>query len=265
MANDHVGSCAGKKRLAGRSSIDEDRLALLLAQPTWTQEQAQEVLAAQVRSGLTIAQFATQHELTAGRIYNWKTKLRRWPEPSSQQTEAPEAEPEKLATVQDAQLDLEDPGERFMYEYVQRATQGPEPMWRLLKIHRQGSVLLCVVQWIQCVVEPGSYSLVQLELTEPALRWNDFSTAEAATQALEQRCSIWAALDREAVAASLIKVHVRDQAVEPQVKGGRPREETRQAPCMTICMPSGVRIEIASGVPEALMRTVLRTMGAPSC
>jgi hypothetical protein len=264
MANDHAGSCAGKKQLTGRSSIDEDRLALLLAQPAWTQEQAQEVLAAQVSSGLTIAQFATQRELTAGRLYNWKTKLRGWPE-LGQPTKVPEAEPEKLATVQDAQLDLEDPGERFMYEYVQRATQGPEPMWRLLKIHRQGSVLLCVVQWIQRVVEPGSYSLVQLELTEPALRWNDFPTAEAATQALEQRCSVPAALDREAGVGSLIKVQVRGQAVEPQAKEGRPREETRQAPCMTIWMPSGVRIEIASGVPKALMRTVLRTMGAPSC
>lgn len=152
-----------------------------------------------------------------------------------------------------------------MYEYVQRATQGPEPMWQLLKSRRQGSVLLCVVQWVQRVVEPGSYSLVQLELTEPALRWNDFPTAEAASQALEQRCRVPAALDGEADVASLIKVRVRGQAVEPQAQGGRPREETRQDPCMTICMPSGVRIEIASGVPRALMRTVLRTMGAPSC
>jgi hypothetical protein len=264
MANDHVGSCAGKKRLVTGSSSDEDRLAQILAQPTWTQEQAQEVLAAQVHSGLTIAQFATQRELSAGRLYNWKSKLRRWPEPGSQ-PEAPEAEPDKPVTVLDDQLDLEDPGERFMYEYVQRATQGPEPMWSLLKSRRQGAVLLCVVQWIQLVQEAGSYSLVQLDLTEPALRWNDFPTAEAATQALDQRCRDAAALDSEAGVASLLKVQVRGQAVEPQGHGRQPREENRQAPCMTICMPSGVRIEIASGVPEALMRTVLRTMGAPSC
>ncbi len=264
MANDHVGSCAGKKRLIGGSSIDEDRLAQILAQPAWTQEQAQEVLAAQVHSGLTIAQFATQRELTAGRLYNWKTKLRRWTEPG-QQTEAPEAEPEKPATELDAQLDLEDPGERFMYEYVQRATQGAEPMWRLLKSRRQGAVLLCVVQWIQRGQEAGSYSLVQLELTEPALRWNDFPTSEAATQALEQRYSVPEALDTEEGVALLIKVQVRGQAVESQGHGNQSREETRQVPCMTICMPSGVRIEIASGVPKALMRTVLRTMGAPSC
>jgi hypothetical protein len=264
MANDHVGSYGGKKRLLGGSSIDEDRLALILAQPTWNQEQAQEVLAAQVHSGLTIAQFATQRELTAGRLYNWKTKLQRWAEPG-QPTQEPEAEPDKPATELNAQLDPEDPGERFMYEYVQRATQGPEPMWRLLNSRRQGAVLLCVVQWVQRVVEPGSYSLVQLELTEPALRWNDFPTAEAATQALEQRCSVPEVLDGEAGVASLLKVQVRGQAVEPQAKGDRPREKTRQDPCMTICMPSGVRIEIASGVPKALMRTVLRTLGAPSC
>lgn len=261
MAHDHFGSCVGKKRLKGSGSIDEDRLARILAQPTWTQEQAREVLAAQVHSGLTIAQFAKQRELSAGRLYNWKTKLRRWPEPGAQA----EAERDKPVTRLDDQLDLEDAGERFMYEYVQRATQGPEPMWRLLNSRRQGAVLLCVVQWIQRVQEAGSYSLVQLELTEPALRWNDFSTAEAATQALEQRCPDAAALDNEAGAASLIKVQVRGHAVEPQSPGSRAPEEPRQAPCMTICMPSGVRIEIASDVPKALMRTVLRTVGAPSC
>ena len=264
MAHDHFDSSAGKKRLLGSSSLDEDRLELLLAQPTWTQEQAQEVLAAQVHSGLTIAQFATQRKLSAGRLYNWKTKLGRWPEPGPQ-TPEPEAEPQKLATVLDDQLDVEDPGERFMYDYVQRSTQGPEPMWRLIKSRRQGSVLLCVVQWVQRVKDTGSYSLVQLELTEPALRWNDFPTAQAATQALEQRCGIPAALDREASAASLIKVQVRDQADEPPGQERQPPEETRQAPFMTICMPSGVRIEMTSGVPKGLMRTVLRTLGTPSC
>ena len=264
MAHDHFDSSAGKKRLLSGSSIDEDRLALLLAQPTWTQEQAQQVLAAQIHSGLTIAQFAKQRKLSAGRIYNWKTKLRPWPEPGPQ-TQEPEAEPQKPATALDDQLDVEEPGERFMYDYVQRATQGPEPMWRLLKSRRQGSVLLCVVQWVQRVVDTGSYSLVQLELTEPALRWKDFPTAQAATQALEQRCRVPAALDTEAAVAPLIKVQIRGQANEPQGKECQPPEQTRQAPCMTICMLSGVRIEIASGVPKALMRTVLRTVGAPSC
>lgn len=75
MAQDHCDSSAGKERLLSSSSPDEDRLKLLLAQPTWTPEQAREVLAAQVDSGLTIAQFATQRKLSAGRLYNWKMKL----------------------------------------------------------------------------------------------------------------------------------------------------------------------------------------------
>lgn len=264
MAQEHCNSSAGKKRLLSSSSPDEDRLKLLLAQPTWTPEQAREVLAAQVDSGLTIAQFATQRKLSAGRLYNWKTKLQRWPEPCPK-TKGPGAEPQKLATALQDQLDVEDPGERFMYDYVQRATQGPQPMWRLLKSRRQGSVLLCVVQWAQLVVEPGSFSLVQLELTEPALRWNDFPSAQAATQALEQRCGIPEALDREAAAASLIKVQVLGQADEPQGKECPLLEATRQAPCMTLCMPSGMRIEITSSVPKGLMRMVLRTLKAPSC
>ncbi len=54
MAQYHCDSSARKKRLLSRSSPDEDRLKLLLAQPTWTPEQAWEVLVAQVDSGLTI-------------------------------------------------------------------------------------------------------------------------------------------------------------------------------------------------------------------
>lgn len=34
---------------------------------------------------------------------------------------------------------------------------------------------------------------------------------------------------------------------------------------MTICLPSGVRIQIGEGVPPSLMRTMLRVLGAPSC
>jgi hypothetical protein len=264
MANDHSGSSAGKKRRLSRNNIDEERLALLLAQPTWTPEQAQEVLAAQVGSKLTIAQFATQRGVSAGRIYNWKSKLRSWPSPGHQ-ADTTAADPEKPASILDVRLDLEEPGERFMYDYVQRATQGPEPMWSLLEIRRQGSVLLCVVRWVQWAVETGSYSVVQLDLTEPALRWHDFDTAEAATQALEQRCSVPASLPREASLASIVKVQVRGQEVESQAKPCRPPEETAQAPCITICLPSGVRIQIGSSVPKVLMRTVLRTLGAPSC
>ena len=46
----------------------------------------------------TIAQFATQRKLSAGRLYNWKTKLQRWPEPCPK-TKEPGAEPQKLAKL----------------------------------------------------------------------------------------------------------------------------------------------------------------------
>lgn len=263
MAQKKVGAGADKDPPAERT-FDEEKLARSLAAEAWTAEQAKQVLAAQGHSRQTIAQFAKKHGLTPERLYNWKRKLGPgpWLEPRSGEREG---EPQQGASVQEVELDLLDPGERFMYDYVQRATQGPEPMWRLLAIRRQGAVLWCVVRWVQHRVEAGSYSLVQLELTEPALRWNDFATAEAATQALQRRCSSAVAPPGEASVPMLLPVQVRGQGTSPPAGAQEPQPPKSFVPCMTICLPSGVRIQIGEGVPPSLMRTMLRVLGAPSC
>lgn len=263
MAQKKVGAGADKDPPAERK-FDEERLARILAQEAWTAEQAKQVLAAQGHSRLTIAQFAKKHGLTPERLYNWKRKLGPgpWLEPRSGEREG---EPEKGASVQEVDLDLLVPGERFMHDYVQRATQGPEPMWQRLAIRRRGAQLWCVVRWAQRRVEAGSYSLVQLELTEPALRWNDFATAEAATQALQRRCSSAVVPPGEPSVPMLLPVQVRGQKTSPQVRSQEPPQPESVVPCMTICLPSGVRIHLGGTVPRPLMRTVLRALGAPSC
>lgn len=263
MAQKKVGAGADKDPPAERT-FDEEKLARSLAAEAWTAEQAKQVLAAQGHSRLTIAQFAKKHGLTPERLYNWKRKLGpgKWQGPRSGEREG---EPDKGASVQEVELDLLDPGERFMYDYVQRATQGPEPMWRLLAIRRQGAVLWCVVRWAQRAVEAGSYSLVRLELTEPALRWNDFATAEAATQALQQRCSAAVLPQGEPSVPMLLPVQVRGQETSPQARAQEPQPPESFVPCMTISLPSGVRIHMGGTVPKPLMRTVLRALGAPSC
>ena len=263
MAQKKVSAGIDKDPPAERK-VGEERLTRILTEEAWTAEQAKQVLAAQGQSRLTLAQFAKKHGLTPERLYNWKRKLGPgpWLGPHSGEREG---EPEKGASVQEVQLNLLDPGERFMYDYVQRATQGPEPMWRLLAIRRAGAVLWCVVRWVQRTAEAGSYSLVQLELTEPALRWNDFATAEAATQALRRRCSSATAPSGEPTVPMLLPVRVRGQRTSPPARAQEPQPPESEVPCMTICLPSGVRIHIGGTVPKPLMRTVLRALGAPSC
>lgn len=263
MAQKKVGTGADKDPPAERN-FDEERLSRILAEQAWTAEQAKQVLAAQGHSRLTIAQFAKKHGLTPERLYNWKRKLGPgpWLGPRSGELKG---EPEKEASVQEVELDLADPGERFMYDYVQRATQGPEPMWRLLAIRRAGAVLWCVVRWVQCAGEAGSYSLVQLELTEPALRWNDFATAEAATQALQRRCRAAVVPPGNPSVPMLLPVQVRGQRTSPPIGAQEPPPPESFVPCMTLCLPSGVRIHMGGTVPKSLMRTVLRALGAPSC
>ncbi len=260
MAKKNVGAVADKEPPAG-PSVEESRLARLVAAAAWTAEQAEQVLAAQGGSGLSLAQFAKQHGLTPERLYNWKRKLRAEPRPGSGRRDA-EGEPEKRVSVQNVELDLLDPGERFMYDYVQRATQGAEPMWRLLGSARIRKVLLCAVQWVG---GDGSYSLVELDLTEPALWWKDVPTAEAATQALEKRCKAEAETDPGPRMAPLVRVQVSEPPQRPKAPFSPRPEPGAQDPCMSICLPSGVRIQIGPGVPEPLMRMVLRAVGAGSC
>lgn len=75
MAKKKSGSIVSEGPSTPAGSLEEARLAELVAQPTWNARQAQQVLAAQVGSGWTIAQFAKQHALTAERLYNWSRKL----------------------------------------------------------------------------------------------------------------------------------------------------------------------------------------------
>ena len=251
----------------GQSKVhapDEEELAQLLAKSAWTQQDAERVFQAQVQSRQCIAAFAAKHGLTAGRLYNWKARWK--PQPVvSEPAPSDLPEPERQVNVQQAQLDEADPGERFVRQYLERATGGPQPSWQLLGLGRKGPSLLCVVRWAQRTGDPKPYSLVEMELTEPALRWHDFATVQAAQKALQDRRSRVPAPQRAAAPPSLVQVQVRGAASGPPAE--QSRQPTASAPggCLTVCLPSRVRIRIPAGVPEALLRTVLRTLGVATC
>ena len=84
-------------------------------------------------------------------------------------------------------------------------------MWRLLAIGRKGPVMLCVVRWAQRTLHPEPYSLVQMDLTAPVLRWHDFATVEAAREALDHRCGSAAAQDGKVEVSLVVKLVVRDK------------------------------------------------------
>jgi hypothetical protein len=266
MSHKKSSSVNGKSPAQG-NGLDEQELAELLALPTWNQQQAEKILQAQVASRQGIAAFAKQRGQTAGRIYNWKTKLKQKAmraDPVGATGEQQESSPSVLG----AGLDLEDPGERHALKYLERATSGPDRMWRLLDLRRSGSVLLCAVHWVQRSRCPEPYSLVHLALTEPALWWNDFATGEQACQALQQHSASPGAPQRneeKVVGPALVKVEVRAPMAQPQREHERQGAADAQRTWITVCMPAGERIQIPPGVPEALIRTVLRTVRSPSC
>ena len=253
----------GKNLSRGRT-LDEEELALLLAQPEWNQQQAEQVLQAQVDSGQSIAEFARQRGQKAGRLYSWRTRLKQKPVQADPVGASVEEAAESPSVVE-AGLDLGNPGERHAHEYVERATSGPDRMWSLLDIRRSGSVLLCAVHWVKRWRTPKPYSLVHLELTEPALWWKDFATADAARQALEQRYDSPVAPNGKVVTPALVKVQVRASEAELQREFGPQEAWSTWSRCIAVCMPSGVRIQIPDGVPEALISTVLRTVSNQSC
>lgn len=262
MSHKKSASANGKSLSRGRT-LDEEELAVLLAQPEWNQQQAEQVLQAQVDSGQSIAEFARQRGQKAGRLYNWKTRLKQKPA-QADPVGATVEEVEESPSVVEAGLDIEDPGERHAHEYVERATSGPDRMWSLLGIRRSGPVLLCAVRWVQCE-SPKPYSLVHLDLTEPALWWKDFATADAARQALEQRYDSPVERNGKAMTPALVKVQVRAPEAELQRELEPQEAWSAQSRCISVCMPSGVRIQIPAGVPEALISTVLRTVSNQSC
>ena len=74
------------------NGIDQEELSHILRLPSWTAEQAAQVLEAQRKSGLSQAQYAAQRGFSVGRLYNWKSKLRAKlrtaPKPADSETEA---------------------------------------------------------------------------------------------------------------------------------------------------------------------------------
>ena len=285
------------------NGIDQEELSHILRLPSWTAEQAAQVLEAQRKSGLSQAQYAAQRGFLVGRLYNWKSKLRAKlrtaPRPADSEKESekeseresetePERESETVSETesetesekvsetesekesargvggQDFGLNLQRPGERFMHDYLVRATQGREAMWHLFSFRRHGAVLLCVVQWLHKVGKTNSYSLVTLELEERALRWSKFPTVEAAAQAME---ACGAASVRQRPSSStplLVPVQVRDSSAEGQAAlQGRCVDEP--SACMTLCLPSGVRIQMTETTPKRLLRMVLRAVTGVPC
>jgi transposase-like protein len=251
----------------GQSKVhmhDEEELAQLLAKSAWTQQEAERVMQAQVQSGQSIAAFAAKHGLTDGRLYNWRARLKQQPGGSEPAPSDPK-ELEKQVPVQDAQLDEADPGERLVQEHLERATSGPQPTWRLLGVGRKGPALLCVVRWAQRSRDPKPYSLVEMELTEPALRWYDFATLEAAQKALPDRRSRAPAGPRAAAPPWLVPVQVCGPASHSPAEGSRQATASTPGGCVTVCLPSRVRIRIGAQVPETLLRTVLHALGVATC
>ena len=240
---------------------EEGQLARILSRSAWTPQEAQRVLQAQAQSGRSIVAFAAQHGLTAARLYSWKTRSKQAPVDPAPEPEADLEQPPGFLSAQDAGLDLQQQGERDAYEYLLRATQNADRMWNLLSVRRSGSVLLCVVRWVQRTTDPTPYSLVSLDLTQPALWWHRFATPEAAHQALEQRLSAQAA----PAGPALRRVLIRSPAARSLCP--QPGSEQGDTPTgsITIWMPDGARIQIPVQVPPKLLRTVLRSLRTPPC
>ena len=83
-----------------------------------------------------------------------------------------------------AMFDLSKPGERQAHEFLLRTTNPKDQMWTLLDVRRHGDVLLCVVRWTHPETKRKPYALAEVSLTEAAVRWRDYATAEAAVRAL---------------------------------------------------------------------------------
>ncbi len=252
----------------------QETLAEILKLPTWTREQAARVVEAQSRSGLSQARYAAQQGFSVGRLYNWKSKLRAKlrtapteaiPERESESESESESEKEskkelkKGVEPQDFGLNLQRSGERFVHDYLLRATRGQEAMWRLFSFRRHGAALLCVVQWLHKIGKTNSYSLVTLELEEPALRWQNFPSVEAAERAMEA-CERSSVPKRQgSLTPHLVPVQVRDSGAERQAESfGLGVGE--DAACMTLSFPSGVRMQMTEAIPKRLLRAILRAI-----
>ncbi len=83
-----------------------------------------------------------------------------------------------------AKLDLSKPGEAWAEDYLRRASTGKEAFWRPLAIRRDHAALIVAVQWLEWQPAKDRYSVVTISLTERALSWRKYQTADAAKKAL---------------------------------------------------------------------------------
>ncbi len=81
-------------------------------------------------------------------------------------------------------LDLSKPGEAWAEDYLRRASTGKEAFWRPIALRRDDAALLIAVQWLDGVPAKNRYSVVTLSLTEQALSWRKYPSAQAAKKAL---------------------------------------------------------------------------------
>ena len=82
-----------------------------------------------------------------------------------------------------AKLDLSKPGEAWAEDYLRRASTGRDAFWRPLGIRRDTTALFVAVRWLigkKC----ERFSVVTISLTEHAVSWRKYPTAQAARTAL---------------------------------------------------------------------------------
>lgn len=95
-----------------------------------------------------------------------------------------------------AMLDLSKQGEREAHEFLLRATNPKDRMWTLLDVRRHGDVLLCVVRWAHPERKTEPFALAEVSLTEAAVRWRDYATADSARTEMKRRCAATNSQDR---------------------------------------------------------------------
>ena len=86
-------------------------------------------------------------------------------------------------------LDLSQPGERQAHDFLLYAMSKRDRMWMIFDLRRQGGVLLCVVRWVHPGDAAKPFALAEVSLTETAVCWRNYATAEAALTALTRRCA----------------------------------------------------------------------------
>lgn len=86
-----------------------------------------------------------------------------------------------------AVLDLSKAGERRAHDFLCRMTSKSDHRWDLLSLRRHGDALLCVVRWVYPSDAAKPFSLAEVSLTQTAVHWRSFASAEDARAAMERR------------------------------------------------------------------------------